>query len=224
MKLLLVEDDPKVVEVVARGLVEEGFTVETRASGREGLEALIRGADACVLDLLLPDMGGLEVLRSARAQGVQTPILILTACDGLSDRVLGLDSGADDYLIKPFAFAELLARLRALGRRGSPAQAAKLAFGDLEIDRADHRVTLAGRNLALSPTQFALLEFLARNAGQVVTRGMIMEKVFKYSFDPGTNIVDVHIAHLRRKVDRASGDSIIETVRGIGYRFPGHHV
>ena len=224
MKLLLIEDDPKVVEVVARGLVEEGFAVETRVSGEAGLEALIAGVDACLLDLLLPDLGGLEVLRRARAAGVRTPILILTACDALSDRVLGLDSGADDYLVKPFAFAELLARVRALLRRGIPQPPAKVTFGDLEIDVGHHSVTRAGRSLDLSPAQFALLEFLVRNAGQVVTRGMIMEKVFKYGFDPGTNIVDVHIAHLRRKIDLASGPSLIETVRGIGYRFAANNV
>ena len=224
IKLLVIEDDPKVVDVVARGLAEEGFAVQTCATGAEGLAGLMEGADACVLDLLLPDIGGLEVLRRARAAGLRTPILVLTACDGLSDRVLGLDSGADDYLVKPFAFAELLARVRALLRRGAPAAPAKVALGDLEIDGAEHRATRAGQTLDLSPAQFALLQFLVRNAGQVVTRGMIMEEVFKYTFDPGTNIVDVHIAHLRRKIDRGGNRSLIQTVRGIGYRFLVDHV
>jgi two-component system OmpR family response regulator len=220
MRLLVVEDDPALARVLERGLGEEGHAVELAADGARGLERLCAGGfDACVLDVLLPALDGFTVLARARAAGATTPILILTARDAVPDRVEGLRRGADDYLVKPFAFAELLARLEALTRRApAPSRDALLRAGDLELDGAAHRATVAGRPLALSEKQFALLEFLLRHRGRVVTRAMVLDQVFGYPFDPGTNIVDVHIGHLRQKIDRPDAPSRIVTVRGVGYR------
>jgi len=218
-RMLLVEDDPKIVAMLARGLSEEGFSVEVASDGRAGLEGLCSDRfEVCVLDLGLPHKDGLEVLSEARAAGYLTPVLVLTARDAVPDRVMGLNGGADDYLTKPFAFAELLARLRALLRRGPEPKRGPLTSLDLSLDPARHRVTRAGESIELSKTQFALLECLLRNKGEVVSRARILDRVFQYGFDPGTNIVDVHVAQLRKKIDRATEPSLITTVRGVGYR------
>jgi two-component system, OmpR family, response regulator len=213
MKLLVVEDDASMQRLLKRGLTDEGHEVTLAGDGEAGLAQLLGGSfDACILDVLLPKLNGFLVLEKARAAGVATPILVLTARDAVPDRVEGLKRGADDYLCKPFAFAELSARLEALTRRGRPD--AVLRAGELELDTAARRATLAGRELSLSEKQFSLLAFLLHHAGRVVTRAMVLEEVFGYGFDPGTNIVDVHIGHLRQKVAGVR----ITTVRGVGYR------
>ena len=213
MKLLVVEDDASMRRLLQRGLGEEGHEVTLAGDGEAGLQQILDGKfDACILDLLLPKMNGFTVLEKARAAGVATPILVLTARDAVPDRVEGLKRGADDYLCKPFAFAELTARLEALTRRGRPSPLMRV--GELEVDTAARRATLAGRELQLSEKQFSLLAFLMQHAGRVVTRAMVLEEVFGYGFDPGTNIVDVHIGHLRQKVAGVP----ITTVRGVGYR------
>ncbi len=219
MRLLLVEDDARLGDMLARGLVEEGFAVEQVVDGEAGLARLSAAAhDVCVLDGRLPGLDGLDVLSRARADGVRIPILMLTARDGVPDRVRGLEAGADDYLVKPFAFAELTARLRALVRRGGHGDEGVLRCADLVLDVARHRVERAGVDVALSAKQFALLEILMRRPGEVVSRRAVLDLVFGYGFDPGTNIVDVHVAHLRKKLDRPGEASLIDTVRGVGYR------
>jgi two-component system OmpR family response regulator len=220
MRLLLVEDDLKIARMLERGLGEEGFAVDTATRGGSGIDRLRSGEfDVCVLDVLLPDVDGFQVLEQARREGVRIPVLMLTARDAVSDRVRGLTSGADDYLTKPFAFAELLARLHVLLRRGAaPLLSSTMQIADLVLDRETHAVTRAERPLELSPKQYALLEFLVQHAGQVVSREMILRKVFGYTFDTGTNIVDVHVSNLRQKVDVGRARSLIKTVRGVGYR------
>ena len=224
LRVLVVEDDAPLGTVVERGLADAGFTVERCADGAAGLASLAHGAfDACVLDGRLPGLGGLDVLAQARAAGVRTPVLMLTARDAVPDRVRGLELGADDYLTKPFAFAELVARVRAITRRGgagAPAEA-RLAWRDLALDVPEHRVTRAGAAIDLSAKQFALLEALLRHGRAVASRSMLLREVFGYSFDPGTNIVDVHVAQLRKRIDRAGEASLVETVRGVGYRMAG---
>jgi two-component system OmpR family response regulator len=218
MRVLVVEDDASLARVLVRGLGEEGHTVTRVGDGEKALAALKdEPPDVCVLDVMLPKLDGFGVVAAARQAGVTTPILLLTARDAVPDRVEGLRRGADDYLTKPFAFAELLARLEALVRRGQPRESL-LRAGDLELDRGAYRVTLAGAPVALSEKQFALLEFLMRHRGQVVSRQMVLQQVFGYGFDPGTNIVDVHVGHLRQKIDTAGRPSRITTVRGVGYR------
>jgi two-component system OmpR family response regulator len=220
MKVLVVEDDASLARVLERGLAEEGHEVTRVGDGERALVGLCDGDfDLCVLDVMLPRLDGFAVVEQARAAGVTTPILLLTARDAVPDRVEGLRRGADDYLSKPFAFAELLARLEALSRRGAPRPSEPVVrAGDLTLDRTSHKVTLAGRALALSEKQFALLDFLLRHRGQVVTRRMVLQQVFGYAFDPGTNLVDVHVGHLRQKIDVAGKPSRITTVRGVGYR------
>ena len=218
-RLLLVEDDQRLGQMLVSGMEDEGYLAELTASGTEALTALQTGRfDACVLDLQLPDLDGLVVLAQARAARVRTPILILTARDGVADRVQGLNAGADDYLTKPFAFAELLARLRVLLRRGTPQPDGKLRLGPLELDPAAHSVRAGSERIDLSQKQFALLEFLLRHRGQVVTRATLLSRVFSYDFDPGTNLVDVHVAQLRRKLEPCGAASFIQTIRGVGYR------
>jgi len=209
------------VGMLERGLTEEGHEVTAVRDGQAGLDELRghKAFDVCVLDIGLPGIDGFEALSAARADGVVTPILLLTARDAVSDRVRGLQLGADDYLPKPFAFAELLARLEAISRRGRVAPVVtRLRCRDLELDSTAHRVTVRGKAVELSARQFALLELLLRHVGQAVTRTMILELVFGYKFDPGTNIVDVHISNLRQKLDAPGLPSRITTVRGVGYR------
>ncbi|MCU1278756.1 MAG: Two-component transcriptional regulator, CheY-like receiver domain [bacterium] len=205
--------------MLERGLTEEGYETVVVGDAESALLALRQDHfDVCVLDVLLPLMDGFAALTAARQQGIVTPVLLLTARDGVADRVRGLQLGADDYLVKPFAFAELLARLQAIHRRAGPHRAAVLSAGGLTIDPAAHRVIVGEAAVELSQKQFALLELLLRNRGQVVTRAMILEKVFGYSFASNTNIVDVHISHLRQKLTVPGCALRIETVRGVGYR------
>jgi two-component system copper resistance phosphate regulon response regulator CusR len=218
LRILVIEDDRELSRMLARGLGEEGHAVALAEDGVNGLAQLCTGGyDLCVLDVLLPLRDGFSVLADARAVGVSTPVLMLTARDAVEDRVRGLGLGADDYLVKPFAFAELLARIAALGRRGAPKRERE-RVGHIELDSAAHRVFADGRELELSAKQYALLEFLIRHRGEVVSRSMILRQVFGYSFEAVSNIVDVHISSLRQKIDRPGEPSLIVTVRGVGYR------
>lgn len=225
MKLLVVEDDAATGAYLKKALSEAGHTVDGVASGREGL-FLAAGEiyDVIVLDRMLPHMDGLAILRTIRASGVQTPVLLLTALGGIDDRVEGLEAGADDYLIKPFAMAELLARINALARR-PPTQenSSVLQVADLKIDRLARVVTRGGVRIDLQPREFQLLEYLVRHSGRVVTRTMLLEGVWDFHFDPRTNIVETHMSRLRSKIDRGRGPELIHTVRGAGYclREPG---
>jgi heavy metal response regulator len=217
VRILVVEDEPRVRSFLRRGLGEAGMAVDLAGDGEEALElALAARYDAIVLDLGLPLRDGLEVLRELRARGCATPVLVLTARDAVPDRVQGLDAGADDYLVKPFAFAELLARLRALLRRGT-AQSSVIRVGDLVLDAAARTVERSGTRLELTAKEFALLEYLARHAGEVVTRTMIAEHVWNLDFDSFSNVIDVYIRYLRRKVDDPFDTKLIHTRRGIGY-------
>jgi heavy metal response regulator len=217
VRILVVEDEARVRSFVRRGFAEAGMAVDVAADGDEALErALSTDYDAIVLDLGLPGRDGLEVLRELRARGCAAPVLILTARDAVEDRVRGLDGGADDYLVKPFAFAELLARVRALLRRGTP-QTRVIRVGDLRIDVAARKAERAGRPLDLTAKEFALLEYLARHAGEVVTRTMIAEHVWSLDFDTFSNVIDVYIRYLRRKIDDPFETKLIQTRRGVGY-------
>ena len=217
MRVLLVEDEARVRSFIKRGLIEAGLTLDEAADGDRALEiAFEADYDAIVLDLTLPGLDGLEVLRRLRGEGCATPVLILTARDSIDDRVRGLDAGADDYLVKPFAFAELLARLRALMRRGTSLSSV-ISVGDLTIDLASRKVDRAGIQIDLTSKEFALLEYLARRAGQVVTRTMISEHVWDINFDTLSNVIDVYIRYLRRKIDDPFDEKLIHTRRGVGY-------
>lgn len=222
-KILLIEDDREAASYVARGLGEEGHVVDHATDGRDGLFMASDGNyDLVILDRMLPGLDGLSVLRALRAAGVDTPVLILSALGAVDDRIEGLKSGSDDYLVKPFAFAELLARADALLRRAegkASAQAeTRIVVGDLELDLLARVVRRAGRAIELKPREYRLLEYLARNAGRVVTRTMLLEQVWDYHFDPGTNVIDVHVSRLRRKLEEGFDQPILHTVRGAGYR------
>jgi heavy metal response regulator len=218
MRILVVEDDRKVASFVKRGLEEEGYAVDIAADGEAGLQmGLDRLHDAIVLDVMLPNLPGFQVVRELRKARVITPVLMLTARDAVEDRVQGLDAGADDYLTKPFAFAELLARLRALLRRGTEARSPRLELADLVLDPAARTVTRAGAEVPLTNREFALLEYLMRNAGHVCPRTRIAEHVWDYSFDSGTNVIDVYVNYLRKKIDAGREPKLLHTVRGVGY-------
>jgi len=222
MRLLLVEDDKKAARVLSRGFVEEGFIVDVAHSGDVGDElATTNRYDVIVLDWLLPRKDGLVVCRDLRGRGVRTPILMLTARDSLPDRVSGLDSGADDYLTKPFAFEELLARIRALLRRSELTRPPVLKVADLILDPVTHRVTRSGLEVSLTPKEYAILETLMRHAGEVVTRTRIGESVWTDNPEELANLVDVHVSHLRRKIDQADRPPLIHTVRARGFRLGG---
>ncbi|TYO98108.1 winged helix family two component transcriptional regulator [Geothermobacter ehrlichii] len=217
-KILVVEDEKKVASFIKRGLEEEDFTVDVAADGEEGLElATGKRYDLILMDLMLPKRDGLEVIRELRQQEIFTPVLCLTAKDTIEDIVSGLDSGSDDYLTKPFAFAELLARVRALLRRGSQDRGAELVYADLRLDPVTHKVWRADREIDLTAKEYALLEYFMRNAEQVLTRTMIAEHVWDYTFDSFTNIIDVYVNYLRKKIDRDYEKKLIHTVRGVGY-------
>src|SRR5262249_7118361 len=219
MRLLLVEDDKKAARVLARGFSEEGFVVDVAPSGELGDElAGTNRYDAIVLDWLLPRKDGLAVCRDLRARGIRTPILMLTARDALPDRVTGLDSGADDYLTKPFAFEELLARIRALLRRSELVRPPVLRVADLALDPLTQRVTRGGAAIALTPKEYAILETLMRHAGQVVSRARIGQSVWEDDPENLTNLVDVHVSHLRRKIDSGDRPALIHTVWARGFR------
>jgi DNA-binding response OmpR family regulator len=219
MRVLLIEDDHKAAKLLAKGLQEEGFVVDLAATGEDGeVQAAVNDYDVILLDWLLPGKDGLAVCRELRAHQVSTPILMLTARDGLSDRVSGLTVGADDYLTKPFAFAELLARIRALLRRSRSAQPTVIRVADLTIDPASRRVTRGGAPVALTAREYAILEVLARSQGEIVSRTRLVERVWDEASDVLDNLVDAHVSHLRKKIDRGGGVPLIHTVRGFGYR------
>ena len=223
MRILLIEDDPETSRFIRKGLEEAGHVVDHADDGREGLLlAFDAEHEAIVVDRLLPGLDGLSIVRSLRAANRSTPVLVLSALGEVDDRVEGLRAGGDDYLVKPFALAELSARLEALARRrgagaGGAGPVTRLVVADLEMDLLARTVTRAGRALELKPREFRLLEYLMRHADQVVTRTMLLEAVWDYHFDPQTNIIDVHVSRLRRKVDRDFGPPLIHTVRGAGY-------
>jgi len=219
MKILLIEDDKGIARFVRKGLMENAFLVDFAPDGEEGLRlALQRSYDLIILDILLPKMDGLEVLRRLREMTIQTPVVFLTAKDSESDVVQGLNSGADDYLTKPFSFNELLARVHALFRRGkriNPPSQIKVA--DLILEAEGHRVFRGKERIDLTPKEYALLEFFMRHPGEIITRTMITEKVWDYHFDTSTNIVEVHVSHLRNKIDKNFEPKLLHTVKGVGY-------
>ncbi len=219
MRLLVIEDDPETREFIVQGLNESGHTTDETGDGREGLLlALEKDYDAIVLDRMLPGLDGLSIVRTLRAEGKRTPILILSALGEVDDRVEGLTRGGDDYLVKPFAFSELLARLEALTRRrDGESPETRLRVADLEMDLLSRRVKRAGKTIDLQPREFRLLEHLMRHSGQVVTRTMLLEKVWDYHFDPQTNVIDVHVSRLRSKIDKGFDPPLLHTVRGAGY-------
>jgi DNA-binding response OmpR family regulator len=219
MRILIVEDEPKVANFIRQGLQEERHSVDVAADGADALEVLatVPPYDLIVLDLMLPRRDGFAVLKTLRERGVATPVLVLTARDDVTDKVASLDLGADDYLTKPFAFEEFLARVRALLRRGSGRAALPLRVCDLTLDPATREVTRAGRPIALTTREYTLLEYFMRNAGRVLTRPMIAEHVWRLDFDSETNTIDVYVGYLRRKIDAGSGPRLLHTVRGTGY-------
>ncbi|MCB2116344.1 MAG: response regulator transcription factor [Rhodobacteraceae bacterium] len=220
MKLLLLEDDETIAAYVARGLREEGHAVDHLTDGRDGLmRAMAGGYDVLIVDRMLPGLDGLSVVRALRSAKVATPAIFLTALGGVDDRIEGLKAGGDDYLVKPFAFGELAARIEVLARRSSlPVTETVLTAGDLTMDLVARRVTRAGQTIDLLPREFALLEFLLRRKGRVQTRTMLLEGVWDLGFDPQTNVVETHVSRLRAKVDKPFGRELISTVRGAGYR------
>jgi two-component system, OmpR family, copper resistance phosphate regulon response regulator CusR len=219
MRILIVEDEEKVSRFIVRGLIAESFAVDVAADGRAGLElATSYSYDLIVLDLMLPELSGTEVLRRIRNTDHRVPILMLTARDAVADKVEHLEGGADDYLTKPFAFAELMARVKALLRRGSVDRPNVLHLADLEVDRLSQQVKRASRRIELTAKEYALLEYMTVNAGRVLSRTMIIDHVWDQSFDGATNIVDVYVRHLRSKVDDGHDQKLIRTVRGVGYK------
>ena len=220
MKLLVIEDDPVTAEYLSGALGQAGHTVDRAGDGLAGLNRAMAGAyDALIVDRMLPSLDGLSVIETLRKARRETPVLILSALDAVDERVRGLRAGGDDYLTKPFAFAELLARLEVLvhRRRGGAAPATVLRVADLELDLLSRRVQRGGREIDLKTREFQILEFLMRNAGRVVTRTMLLESVWDFHFDPKTNVIDVHVSRLRQKIDKGEGRALIQTVRGSGY-------
>ena len=227
MRILVIEDDRETADYLRKGLAESGHVADHAETGPDGLAHALAGRyDALIVDRMLPGMDGLSLIRVLREEKVATPVLILSALGQVSDRVRGLRSGGDDYLVKPFAFSELLARLEALVRRaGSEAEMeaqTQLRAGDLEMDLLRRTVIRAGRPIELQPREFRLLEFLLRHSGQVVTRTMLLEGVWDYHFDPQTNVIDVHISRLRAKIDKGFDEPLLQTVRGAGYCLRAH--
>jgi len=219
MRILVVEDDKKVASLIVKGLKQEGFAVDHAADGEDGLHlALNEPYDACILDIMLPKLDGLSLIKEMRHQKIGTPVIILSAKRSVDDRVKGLQTGSDDYLVKPFAFSELLARVQALIRRGTAsASPTQLVVGDLCMDLLTREVFRRDQKIVLQPREFALLEYLMRNAGRVVSKTMIMEHVWEYNFDPQTNVVDVLVCRLRDKMERDFEKKMIHTIRGVGY-------
>lgn len=219
MRLLLVEDDIKIANFINSGLRAEGFAVDHAENGEDGLHlALNEPYDLAIIDLMLPKLDGLTIIEKIRQNDINTPIIILSAKRSLDDRVKGLNIGSDDYLIKPFAFSELLARIQALIRRSSKVtDPSSLTFGDLTLDLHSHKVLRAGEKIDLQPLEFSLLEFLMRNAERVVSKTMIMEHIWDYNFDPRANVIEARICCLREKIDRNFEKKLIHTVRGVGY-------
>ncbi|WP_373082978.1 winged helix-turn-helix domain-containing protein [Zhongshania sp.] len=219
MRVLLIEDDASVAEYIVKGLRESGYQVEHAADGKTGLvQATTEQYDALIVDRMLPHVDGLTIIQTLRAANDSTPALILSALGEVDDRVKGLKAGGDDYLVKPFAFAELLARIEVMLRRQEAGSAVtRLKVADLEMDLLAHKVTRSGQPFNLQPREYKLLEYLMRHAGQVVTRTMLLENVWDYHFDPQTNVIDVHISRLRQKIDKGFDKPLLNTVRGAGY-------
>lgn len=219
-KILIIEDDAETAAYLARGLSQEGHSVEQAANGQDGLFQATDGSfDLIILDRMVPVLDGLSVLKALRAAKIETPVLILSALGSVGDRIEGLECGSDDYLVKPFSFAELLARANALLRRSESRVTSdpRLAVGDLEIDLLSRTVKRGGKKIELKPREYLLLEYFARNEGRVVTRTMLLEQVWDYHFDPATNVIDVHVSRLRRKLDDGFDRPLLHTVRGAGY-------
>ncbi len=219
MRILLVEDDKGIVRFVRKGLLENSFSVDVAANGEEGLDAVLRMKyDLVVLDILLPKIDGREVLKKVRSANVQTPVIFLTAKDSESDIIHGLNLGADDYLTKPFSFNELLARTRAILRRGRAVPSSpRIQMANLALEPEGHRVFREKARIELTPKEYALLELFMRHPCEVITRTMISTKIFDYHFDPSTNVVDVHVSHLRNKIDKDFEPKLLHTVKGVGY-------
>lgn len=220
MRILIVEDDPKIASFLGKGLREAGFLAETVSDGEDGLHrVLTERFDACIVDIMLPKLDGLSLVKQMRQEGNITPVLMLSARHSVEDRIKGLQTGGDDYLIKPFAFSELLARVHALIRRAntSVSSPSSLTVGDLTMNLLTREVFRGERRIDLQPREFSLLEYLMRNAGQVMSKTMILEHVWEYSFDPQTNVVDVLVCRLRAKIDRGFEQQMISTIRGVGY-------
>jgi heavy metal response regulator len=219
LRILYVEDDATAREYIEKGLSEQGYQVTTAGDAKSGLALALEAAfDLVILDVMLPDSDGFEILKTLRDKGIDTPAIFLTARSTVTDRIRGLNLGADDYLVKPFAFAELLARISAVARRTlSEPGDGKLAIGDLELDLRRHAVIRGGKPIELTPKEFSLLEYLLRHQGQAISRAMITEKVWGYGFDTYSNLIDVHINHLRKKVDKGFAAKLIHTVKGVGY-------
>jgi two-component system OmpR family response regulator len=221
MRILIIEDDEQIASFIMKGLQQAGFVTDYATDGEEGLRfALTKSYDAAIVDIMLPKLDGLSLIETLRERKVNTPVIILSAKRSVDDRVRGLQKGGDDYLTKPFSFSELLARLQALIRRaGSIAEPSRLTVGDISIDLLSRAVTRGGKKIDLQSREFALLEYLMRNAERVVSKTMIMEHIWSYDFDPQTNIVDVLVCRLRHKVDKDFEKSLIHTIRGVGYVF-----
>jgi len=218
MRLLLIEDNPKMAGFIKQGFTEQGHAVDHAELGHDGEQmGATQPYDLIILDVMLPDLDGVQVCRNLRRRGVKTPILMLTALSATSDKVTGLDAGADDYLTKPFEFAELVARVRALMRRGQAAEASNLRFADVEMDLLGRKVTRGGRKIRLTTKEFALLEYFLRNVDKVLSRTTIGEHVWDMNFDPDSNVIDVYVSTLRRKLDVTGGTPLIHTVIGTGY-------
>lgn len=219
MRVLVIEDDRDTASFIQKSLKESGHTADVANDGETGLAmAQDGGYDVLIVDRMLPRLDGLSVVRTLRGEGRRTPVLILSALGDVDDRVKGLRAGGDDYLTKPYAYTELLARIEALARRSTPGeQETRYTVGDLVLDRLSHRVTRGGENIILQPREFRLLEYLMKHAGQVVTRTMLLENVWDYHFDPQTNVIDVHVSRLRSKIDKNFAKPLLHTVRGAGY-------
>jgi heavy metal response regulator len=218
MRILIIEDEKKVAKFIQQGLEEEHYAVDVANDGEKGESlALDQQYDLIILDILMPKKDGIAVLKSLRSKKVSTPVLMLTAKSAIEHKVEGLDSGADDYLTKPFAFEELLARSRSLLRRGAAEKSTLLRIADLQLDTVSHRAQRAGKHIELTAKEYALLEYFMRNIGRVLTRTLISEHIWNYNFDTGTNVIDVYVNHLRAKVDGGSDLKLIQTVRGVGY-------
>jgi two-component system OmpR family response regulator len=218
MRILVVEDETKMARAIRRGLENEGYSVETVSTGDDAVFwGTEQAFDAIIMDVMLPGIDGYAACRALRAADVWSPVLMLTSRGAVEDRIEGLDAGADDYLVKPFAFGELLARIRALLRRGPSERAPEIVVGDLVIDPAAHLVTRRGVRIELSPREFALLEYLARNSGQVMRRADILDHVWAYDYDGLSNVVDVYVGYLRKKIEKPFRSKLIRSVRGVGY-------
>ncbi len=219
MRILVIEDDAKIASFLEKGLKEAGFTVDCRGDGQAGLElALAVSYDAAIVDLMLPKLDGLAVIETMRAENVNTPVLILSARQSVDDRILGLQRGGDDYMVKPFSFSELLARVQALIRRDKKStQPMLLRVGDLEMDLLKHEIYRAGEKIELPAKEYSLLEYMMRHSGIVLSKTAILERVYDYAFDPQTNVIDVLVCRLRNKIDKDFEDKMIHTVRGMGY-------